>query len=79
MSRRKVDTRPYSILVFDGVKQTPSRAMLALHASCALWKPWSVFVSLVVMNSSSRGIPEPAMARPTASSLPPVEAVSIRR
>src|SRR5512137_235441 len=28
MSRRKVDTRPYSKLVFDGVKQTPSRAML---------------------------------------------------
>jgi dihydroxy-acid dehydratase len=28
MSRRKVDVRPYSRLVFDGVKQTPSRAML---------------------------------------------------
>src|SRR5512139_4318069 len=28
MSRRKIDTRPYSKLVFDGVKQTPSRAML---------------------------------------------------
>ncbi len=28
MSRRKVDPRPYSKLVFDGVKQTPSRAML---------------------------------------------------
>jgi len=28
MSRRKVDARPYSKLVFDGVKQTPSRAML---------------------------------------------------
>ena len=28
MSRRKVDTRPYSKLVVDGVKQTPSRAML---------------------------------------------------
>ena len=28
MSRRKVDTRPYSKLVFDGAKQTPSRAML---------------------------------------------------
>ena len=28
MSRRKVDVRPYSRLVFDGVKQTASRAML---------------------------------------------------
>jgi dihydroxy-acid dehydratase len=28
MTRRKVDVRPYSKLVFDGVKQTPSRAML---------------------------------------------------
>jgi dihydroxy-acid dehydratase len=28
MSRRKVDIRPYSKLVFDGVKQTASRAML---------------------------------------------------
>ncbi len=28
MSRRKVDVRPYSKLVFDGVKQTASRAML---------------------------------------------------
>jgi len=28
MNRRKVDPRPYSRLVFDGVKQTPSRAML---------------------------------------------------
>jgi dihydroxy-acid dehydratase len=28
MSRRKVDVRPYSRLVLDGVKQTPSRAML---------------------------------------------------
>jgi dihydroxy-acid dehydratase len=28
MSRRKVDPRPYSRLVYDGVKQTPSRAML---------------------------------------------------
>ena len=28
MSRRKVDTRKYSSLVFDGLKQTPSRAML---------------------------------------------------
>ena len=28
MSRRKVDPRPYSKLVFDGVKQTASRAML---------------------------------------------------
>ena len=28
MTRRKVDVRPYSRLVFDGVKQTPSRAML---------------------------------------------------
>ena len=28
MSRPKVDPRPYSRLVFDGVKQTPSRAML---------------------------------------------------
>ncbi|MCX7054376.1 MAG: dihydroxy-acid dehydratase, partial [Proteobacteria bacterium] len=28
MSRSKVDPRPYSKLVFDGVKQTPSRAML---------------------------------------------------
>ncbi len=28
MSRRKIDVRPYSRLVLDGVKQTPSRAML---------------------------------------------------
>ena len=28
MSRRKVDTRVHSSLVFDGLKQTPSRAML---------------------------------------------------
>jgi dihydroxy-acid dehydratase len=28
MTRRKVDVRPYSSLVFDGAKQTPSRAML---------------------------------------------------
>jgi dihydroxy-acid dehydratase len=28
MSRRKADTRPYSSLVLDGLKQTPSRAML---------------------------------------------------
>jgi dihydroxy-acid dehydratase len=28
MSRAKTDVRPYSRLVFDGVKQTPSRAML---------------------------------------------------
>ena len=28
MSRRKVDTRRHSSLVFDGLKQTPSRAML---------------------------------------------------
>ena len=28
MTRRKVDVRPYSKLVFDGVKQTASRAML---------------------------------------------------
>jgi dihydroxy-acid dehydratase len=28
MTRRKIDVRPYSKLVFDGVKQTPSRAML---------------------------------------------------
>ena len=28
MSRRKVDTRTHSSLVFDGLKQTPSRAML---------------------------------------------------
>ena len=28
MSRRKVDTRMHSSLVFDGLKQTPSRAML---------------------------------------------------
>jgi dihydroxy-acid dehydratase len=28
MTRRKIDVRPYSRLVFDGAKQTPSRAML---------------------------------------------------
>jgi dihydroxy-acid dehydratase len=28
MSRRKIDVRAYSSVVFDGVKQTPSRAML---------------------------------------------------
>ena len=28
MTRRKIDVRPYSRLVLDGVKQTPSRAML---------------------------------------------------
>ena len=39
-------------------------------ASCADWKPWSSVASLVVMNRSSRGMPEAATARPTASSLP---------
>ena len=28
MAKRKVDPRAYSSVVFDGVKQTPSRAML---------------------------------------------------
>ena len=34
MTRRKIDVRPYSKLVLDGVKQTASRAMLrAVSAS----------------------------------------------
>ena len=39
-------------------------------ASIADRVPWSLFQSLVVMNSSSRSMPEFAIARPTPTSLP---------
>ena len=35
-------------------------------ASTTDWVPWSLFQSLVVMNSSSRGMPDFSIARPDA-------------
>ena len=54
-------------------RSTYSRPRRSREASIAFsaesW-PWSSFHSLVVTKISSRGMPLPAMARPTPSSLP---------
>src|SRR6478735_6916230 len=57
----------------------PSRSRLALRASWEAWNPWSSVASLVVTKISARGMPDVAIALPTAASLPYAAAVSSSR
>ena len=55
---------------YRSTASSPSFSRLRSIASKADCVPWSEFQSLVVMNSSSRGMPDFSIARPTPPSLP---------
>lgn len=57
----------------------PRAVIVSSKALCAAFGSWKALLSLLVMNSWSRGMPADAIALPTPASLPYISAVSMWR